>query len=144
MRSLLVSLRVMLMHPRRRIQVITGAFVIFCILSYVLISPSSSKKEVKEIFAPGPTKEFLDFDYKYDKLPVRSSSISSSTSKVIKEVEKPLKPKRRIQDRPTQSRRNKKQNYLNGVPLGSNLDEFDVIGGLELGMLINQGDLDDR
>ncbi len=46
MRSLiptLASLQVMLMHPRRRLQVIAGAFVIFCLLSYVIISPTNKE-----------------------------------------------------------------------------------------------------
>lgn len=132
----LVSLQVMLMHPRRRVQVIAGAFVIFCILSYVIISPSSSHntnntssstarhEQVKEIFAPGPTKDYADFDYRLiEPVAAKSSSIKS------KKLEEEVITKRRIQDRPTQSRRN---NVLNGVPIGKNLDDFDVIGGADL------------
>ena len=78
-----------------------------------------SKKVEREIFAPGPTKSFDDFDYEF----------KPSSSK---------KPKIKIQDRPTQPRKNR----LNGVPIGSNLDEFDVIGGSDLFQA--QGYQDDR
>lgn len=135
----LVSLQVMLMHPRRRVQVIAGAFVIFCILSYVIISPSSHNtsststarsQQIKEIFAPGPTKDFEDFDYKFLEAKVKPNKKS--------EVE--VNTKRRIQDRPTQSRR--RSNALNGVSIGTNLDDFDVIGGADL--FSAQGYQDDR
>ena len=128
----LVSLQVMLMHPRRRLQVGIGAIVIFCILSYVIISPNKVNKEPehKELFAPGPTKEFLDFEdadfkSKKDHHLSRSSSIATSTSS---------RTPRKIQTR-------KRFNNLNGVPLGK-VDDFDVIGGLDL--FRHREHLDDR
>ena len=129
----LVSLQVMLMHPRRRLQVGIGAIVIFCILSYVIISPNKVNKEPehKELFAPGPTKEFLDFedaDFKSKKDHLSrssSSSIATSTSS---------RTPRKIQTR-------KRFNNLNGVPLGK-VDDFDVIGGLDL--FRHRENLDDR
>ena len=126
----LVSLQLMFMHPRRRLQVGIGAIVIFCILSYVLISPNKPKSEHhKELFAPGPTKEFLDFE---DQDLNKNSKIkSSSTSSPATSSRTP----RKIQTR-------KRFNNLNGVPLGQNLDDFDVIGGLDL-FKRNQN-LDDR
>ena len=125
----LVSLQLMLMHPRRRLQVGIGAIVIFCILSYVLISPNKPKNEHhKELFAPGPTKEFLDFDdqeSKYQKFKSSSTSSPATSSRTP----------RKIQTR-------KRFNNLNGVPLGQNLDDFDVIGGLDL--FKHNQNLDDR
>ena len=128
----LVSLQVMLMHPRRRLQVGIGAIVIFCILSYVIISPNKVNKEPehKELFAPGPTKEFLDFEdadfkSKKDHHLSRSSSIATSTSS---------RTPRKIQTR-------KRFNNLNGVPLGK-VEDFDVIGGLDL--FRHRENLDDR
>ena len=62
---------------------------------------------VKELFAPGPVKEFDDFDYKYDR-PKKSqggsgkssSDKSSSPSDLTKNIQEP-KARRRIQDRPS-------------------------------------------
>ena len=126
----LVSLQLMLMHPRRRLQVGVGAIVIFCILSYVLISPNKPKNEHhKELFAPGPTKEFLDFDDQdLNKNIVKSQSSSPSTATSSRTP-------RKIQTR-------KRFNSLNGVPIGQDINDFDVIGGLDL-FKRNQ-DLDDR
>jgi len=163
----LVSLQVMLMHPRRRLQFIGGAFIIFCILSYVIISPTSTNNHsqnknksedaaVKELFAPGPVKEFDDFDYKYERPPKKSGKSSSDKSSspaadLPKNILPEPKARRRIQDRPSRptlqkevsSKKKDKFNQLNGVPLGSNLDDFDVIGGSDL-FRGAQGYQDDR
>ena len=153
----LVSLQVMLMHPRRRLQIFAGVFVLFCILSYVIISPNNNQPKFREnegvrkdhpenlpnpaqfqeVLAPGPTKQFDDFDYK-------------DYAKKVKQQEPNVIPKkkRKIQDRPTQGalhRKFMKKNSLNGVPLGSsNLGAFDVIGGADLFRGAAQGYQDDR
>ena len=120
-----------------------------------IFSQNSKKSEdaaiVKELFAPGPVKDFDDFDYKaYDAKPRKKSKSSTSDKSISsdqpKNIEEP-KARRRIKDRPsrpTQAKEsNKKLNLLNGVPLGSNLDEFDVIGGSDL-FRGAQGYQDDR
>ena len=91
----------------------------FEIQFFTNISQPNKKSEdtiVKEIFAPGPVKEFDDFDYKYDKQPKKSSSDkSSSPSDLTKNIQEP-KARRRIQDRPsrpTQPRQVTLQNLLN-------------------------------
>ena len=89
----LVSLQLMLMHPKRRFQLIVAVVVILGLFSYVLISPSSSsstttntsnphhkisnvkKEEFKELLAPGPSRDFPDFDYKYDQKKVSNLSL---------------------------------------------------------------------
>ena len=64
----LVSLQVMLMHPKRRIQIIVAVLVVLGLFSYVMIAPNAGaknevKKEyiIKEIFAPGPSKGCVYF-----------------------------------------------------------------------------------
>ena len=115
------------MHPRRRLQVGVGAIIIFCILSYVIISPNKPKNpEHKELFAPGPTKEFLDFDDSEVAKNSRKSSVATSSTS--------SRTPRKIQTR-------KKFNNLNGVPLGQ-VEDFDVVGGLDL--FRHDENLDDR
>ena len=128
----LVGVQVMLLHPRRRFQVIAGAFVIFCILSYVIISPTGQDvkhNEVKELLAsPGPTKAFEDFKDRYEAIAQRQPQKKGH--------------KMKLHERPTQVR--KRPNFLNGMALGSNLDDFDVIGSSDLFNSPSQGYQDSR
>jgi len=103
----------------------------------VIISPNAKNSEIKkddivEVFAPGPTKQFDDFDYKYE--PKRQIQQKAQESNKIQENH--VKKKRKIQDRPTLKRtviQSSRKNSLNGVPLGSSsIDAFDVIGGQDL------------
>ncbi len=82
---------------------------------------------MREIFAPGPTKAFDDFDYKYEGQ--KSSSKAEVKPSKSALVGKPTKPNRL------------KANRLNGVPIGTNFEDFDVVGSLDL---FNPSQLDDR
>ena len=161
----LVSLQLMLMHPKRRFQLIVAVLVILGLFSYVLISPSSSssttntsnpnhkinnvkKEEFKELLAPGPSRDFPDFDYKYDQKKVSNSrkNKSNSSSSGHKNVNFILDEAVIKSTRPTplkiHTQKARRSNYLNGVPLSSNLDEFDVVGQIDL--FKQNGILDDR
>ena len=122
----------------------------------ILLSQNNKKSEdaiVKELFAPGPVKDFDDFDYKaYDAKPRKKSKSSTSDKSISSDLSQNIqepKTRRKIKDRPSRPTQpkeiqsNKKLNLLNGVPLGSNLDEFDVIGGSDL-FRGAQGYQDDR
>ena len=165
----LVSLQLMLMHPKRRFQLIVAVLVILGLFSYVLISPSNNntsnnsqiihkingvkKEEFKELLAPGPSRDFPDFDYKYDQKKVLSSnsrknkSSSSSGHNKNNNVNFILDEAVIKSTRPTPlkihtQKARRRSNYLNGVPLSSNLDEFDVVGQIDL--FKQNGILDDR
>ena len=160
----LVSLQLMLMHPKRRFQLIVAVLVILGLFSYVLISPSNNntsnnsqiihkindvkKEEFKELLAPGPSRDFPDFDYKYDQKKVSNSrkNKSNSSSSGHKNVNFILDEAVIKSTRPTplkiHTQKARRSNYLNGVPLASNLDEFDVVGQVDL--FKQNGILDDR
>ena len=141
----LVSVQVMLMHPKRRIQVILAFLVVLGLFSYVVITPSNNVKNIepkreafKELLAPGPSKDFPDFDYKYDNHK-KSRKISSTSSTqasaklnnfVLDEVI--LKSTKSSRDFQIHSQKARRKNRLNGVPLGVNLDEFDAVGQTDL------------
>ena len=140
----LVSLQVMLMHPKRRIQVILAFLVVLGLFSYVVITPSNNsvkniepKREAfKELLAPGPSKDFPDFDYKYDnnKKSRKSSTSTQASAKVNNFVldEVILKSTKSSRDFQIHSQKARRRNHLNGVPLGVNLDEFDAVGQTDL------------
>ena len=139
----LVSLQVMLMHPKRRIQVILAFLVVLGLFSYVVITPSNNVKNIepkreafKELLAPGPSKDFPDFDYKYDnnKKSRKSSTSTQASPKVNNFVldEVILKSTKSSRDFQIHSQKARRRNQLNGVPLGVNLDEFDAVGQTDL------------
>ena len=140
----LVSLQLMLMHPKRRFQLIVAVLVILGLFSYVLISPSSNntsnpnpnhkinnvkKEEFKELLAPGPSRDFPDFDYKYDQKKVTSNSRKNKNSSNSAGHKNRNNNVNFILDeavikstRPTplkiHTQKARRSNYLNGVPLG--------------------------
>ena len=137
----LVSLQVMLMHPKRRIQVILAFLVVLGLFSYVVITPTSvknsepKKEAFKELLAPGPSKDFPDFDYKYENSKKsRKSSSTTASSKVNDFIldEVILKSTKSSRDFQIHSQKARRRNHLNGVPLGVNLDEFDAVGQTDL------------
>ena len=54
--------------------------------SYSQNKNKSEDAAVKELFAPGPVKEFDDFDYKYERPPKKSGKSSSGRFRVIQSV----------------------------------------------------------
>ena len=74
--------------------------------SYSQNKNKSEDAAVKELFAPGPVKEFDDFDYKYERPPKKSGKSSSDKSSspaadLPKNILPEPKARRRIQDRPS-------------------------------------------
>lgn len=134
----LVSLQLWLLHSRKRYHLFVGAIVLFGLVSYVVISPRRKNEEKElpqqqhELLAKGgPAKEFLDFDYKYDLVSKKSST--SQHNLLEPDVKKKILPSKTFRARAAARDRNN----LNGIPMGANLDEFEVVGGVDL--FVNSG-----
>ena len=85
-----------------------------------MISPSAKNELPKELLGPGPSKDFPDFDYKYEG---KKASSSSRPVNVVLEA----------QVKSTKAAYTRRPNRLNGINLiNKNLDEFDAVGGLDL------------
>ena len=90
-------------------------------------------------------KDFPDFDYKYDNHKKSHSAALSSSSNRANLVldENIVKPTRKNTHSIHTQKSRRNNNLLNGVPLGTHVEEFDVVGQVDL-FKHNGGILDDR